>query len=456
MKKEYYFFTTRKPKNLYNFLVIPAKKDAEKILKKKLKILYITEKFPTLDFVIFAVYLFFNGTIFNNIRLINTYYKGYLVGRYVLSTSLRLNNPYKNNFKLLLTKLKYLYSAGVILNFFEKFNDKILAAYIDHGMYINGIYVQGFQKKKKIIYSNNYPRGIFRYESKYSKKIYLYDHLIKLKPFKVNNKKKLFLIKKVLKNILYKPDFIPWMNNARFIKIKHNDYKKFTHVVYAHSFFETPFIFGFDGFLTYFEWLVFTINELLKKNSKILVKAHPNFYSNITSELVRWDNLLFNKIKSKYQSNRNVFFLDYAVRNIDLLEKIDTKAILITRHSTAVLESLFLNFKVISSSAIYWRGYYQISNQWNGIDDYKNLLEKDWSNLNFCSKNDLYNLSYDLFLNKKNHFGDANWVKLVSDIFKVSVNELNNKFFEKKLDNKKILNIQKLITSKSIGIVNND
>jgi hypothetical protein len=322
-------------------------------------------------------------------------------------------------------------------------------------MYINGIYIQGFQKKKKIIYSNNYPRGIFRYESKCSKSTYLYDYLIKLTPFKLNNKK-LLLAKKILKNILYKPDFIPWMTNTQFKKIKHNDYKKFTHVVYGHSFFETPFMFGFDGFLTYFDWLDFTISELLKKNSKILIKAHPNFYSNIKSELIRWDNLLFNKIKSKYQSNRNVFFLDYSVRNIDLLRKIDRKAILITRHSTAILESSSLNFKVISSSATYWRGCYKICNQWNGIDDYKNLLGKDWSNLDFSNKKDLYNLSYDLFLNRKNHFGSTNWIKIVSDNFKAPINKLNNEFFEKNSNNKKKINVQKLITDKSIATVNND
>jgi hypothetical protein len=61
-----------------------------------------------------------------------------------------------------------------------------------------------------------------------------------------------------------------------------------------------------------------------------------------------------------------------------------------------------------------------------------------------------------LFLNRKNHFGSTNWIKIVSDNFKAPINELNNEFFEKNSNNKKKINVQKLITDKSIATVNND
>ena len=32
--------------------------------------------------------------------------------------------------------------------------------YFDHGVYLNGLYIEVFAKEKKIVYTNNFPRGL--------------------------------------------------------------------------------------------------------------------------------------------------------------------------------------------------------------------------------------------------------------------------------------------------------
>ena len=64
------------------------------------------------------------------------------------------------------------------------------------------------------------------------------------------------------------------------IKFKKNNrkFEKITHLIYAHSFTDGQMLYGYDGFINVYDWLIFTINELSKnKNNKIMIKAHPFF-----------------------------------------------------------------------------------------------------------------------------------------------------------------------------------
>ena len=72
---------------------------------------------------------------------------------------MRYAGHYNSQILINLKKLKYILIVDKILQNIENFPEEAKAAYIDHGMYLNGIYFQGLQKKKIIIYTNNYPKG---------------------------------------------------------------------------------------------------------------------------------------------------------------------------------------------------------------------------------------------------------------------------------------------------------
>ena len=79
-------------------------------------------------------------------------------------------------------------------------------------------------------------------------------------------------------------------------------------------------LFGFTGFPTIRDWFEFHLDFFAKKNIKLLVKPHPNFYDikvldkkNISKkfkELSKLDYVIFKKIKNKYSKFDNITFLD--------------------------------------------------------------------------------------------------------------------------------------------------
>ena len=81
--------------------------------------------------------------------------------------------------------------------------------YIDHGMYLNGIYFQEISEKNMIIYTNNYPKGFCVFDFRKNNKIKQYSELMALNN-KYNSKKKLLMPREKSK-ILKKPTLIPWM-----------------------------------------------------------------------------------------------------------------------------------------------------------------------------------------------------------------------------------------------------
>ena len=159
-------------------------------------------------------------------------------------------------------------------------------------------------------------------------------------------------------------------------------FQNIDYVIYAHSFVDGQLFYGYDGFSNLFEWLDFTIDYLLKKKKKILVKGHPNFYNKTLGDISYQDSKLFEKIIKKY-SNSNIIFINEALKNSLLLKNIDKKTIIISHHGTALLESTFLGYKTICSKYCIWDDKFHISNQWSNIKDYKRLLDKKYNSLRF-------------------------------------------------------------------------
>ena len=64
------------------------------------------------------------------------------------------------------------------------------------------------------------------------------------------------------------------MYYTKYNSIDNKDYKKYKYIIYAHSFTDSQLEYEYDGFVNTLEWLVFTVNELRKKN-KFYHKSSP-------------------------------------------------------------------------------------------------------------------------------------------------------------------------------------
>lgn len=454
MSKKFYFFSTREVKNLYNFIVPVACNHAEKITKKDLDIIYPKKYFPSFQFISFIFKILINGVLLNDKKFIYCNYSGFLIGRYVLSHAMRYTGYYKNRLTFLFNKFKYLIVVDKIVQNILNIPPETKAVYVDHGMYLNGIYFQGFQKKKLIIYTNNYPKGFCSFDfRKYKGKIIQYSNLMALKKNVLNASKK-NEVKKKLKLITNKTSNIPWMKNANFLKMKKiKNLKRVTHLIYVHSFLETQYMYGYDGFISYEEWLEYSIDHLIKRDNFIIVKAHPSFFVRDLTNFNAYDLSIFNKIKDKYSSNKKIIFIDYPLQNLHLLKKISKKTVIISRHSTAIIEAVYLGFKIIASSENFWdTKKLTLCNTWYDLKEYKKILFKSWSELFYSKKNDLLSVSYDLFCRKSFSLGRDYFIKLISKNYNIPIDQVEFKIKYKLKNKKKLKKIQNQILKNSISI----
>lgn len=296
MKK--FFLTTRRVSkdldNSYDLLVNSAKKNYEDICKIRTELIFLKlDKSIKVKVFIFFFYKFF-CILLNKKSIFKLKFKDIELSTYIIAQIYRNYKSYKS--KLIFYKNLFinLYTAARIISTVERLPNNIVAAYLDHGTYINGILFQCLSKKKIVIYSNHLPKGIFKINFKKVKKKITYNKVIQLnKSYNLNDKQKK-LVKIILNNMIHKNEVLPWIKRTSYQKELKNDYLDFTHVIYAQSFTDAQLIWGNDGFLNTKDWLLFTIEELLKdKKNKILLKSHPNFYNKSMGNQAVWDKIIF-------------------------------------------------------------------------------------------------------------------------------------------------------------------
>ena len=400
---------------VYDIIVSSIIHKEEKIFGSKIEILKTKKKkICSFSFFYFLIKNFFLLNFFFKKKILYLNYKNCNIGIHVLANVYRNIKSYNNIFYYYYNLFTDLYLAGAIVDHAYKISNNIKIAYIDHAGYLNGLYFRVFALRKKIVYTNNYPRGIFFIDFKKKKNIYLNSNDKALKLFiskKVKiinyNKNKLF-VDKIIKN----PHTVPWMASTKFKKRTNINFQLLTHVIYCHSFVDGQLWFGNDGFANLKEWLIFTIEKLSCSQNKVLIKAHPNFYNASIDHISKWDREIFNRIKKKYESE-DIIFLNEPIRNGDLLKNTSKKTLLISHHGTALLEGLFSGFKCISSSSTFWDVNLKLTNSWSSQDEYSRLLEKDFYSLNFPRRSDLSFVSEELFLNPVAESGKKYWSKIL-------------------------------------------
>jgi hypothetical protein len=154
-----YFLTTRKD-YIYKIFSYASKKNLEKKIKEKLELVLIKKNTPDLDYIYFFIKCFIFGKLRKK-KIIEINYQDFRVGRYLIPAIYSDYNSYLSQWSYFKNLIIKFFICGSIIK-----NAKIIAknakgAYIDHAIYLNGLYLEFFLKKKIHVYSNNYPRGIY-------------------------------------------------------------------------------------------------------------------------------------------------------------------------------------------------------------------------------------------------------------------------------------------------------
>ena len=136
-----------------------------------------------------------------------------------------------------------------------------------------------------------------------------------------------------------------------------------TVVVLAHCFFDSPHIYRDLLFPDFYDWLTFTLDELLLQNDlTVLVKQHPNGLPQ--------NDEIFEEFRKKYDGTK-IKFIDKKTSQLQIINS-KPKAI-ITAYGTAAAEFSYKDFPVIT---IYDNPFtaYDFTHLAKSMSEYKGLL----------------------------------------------------------------------------------
>jgi len=437
------FLSTQAPFSVYKLIVNSCKFNAEKRVRKKLQVKVIKyKKYPSINYLFYFILFIISGRIFSKQHRLYANFFNIEIGRFITATTFKDARSYTNKFYFYKNYLKNFYKAGVIINSAEYYskNIKFDFIYIDHCGYMNGI-LYSFFAKKKFIYTNNYPKNIFL---THKKSFNFYEKNLRVqKDKKKINKSILSKSKRLVDKLINKPGTIPWLAYAKFDKFKKiPKIEQYEYIVYAHSFTDGQLWLGNDGFENSYDWLDFTLKNLISRNKKVLIKCHPNYFNKVFGTTAIWDNQIFKNLYLKYKNNKNLYFIKRPVLNSEIMKKINKKCIAVTHHGNVVFELAHLNFKIIGSKSTIFSEDHKITNDWANPKEYLDLLYRPYEELKHADKEDLYNLVNNLFYNPKGFYGKntINFVteRLLSKKLKkllMTRSRFNNDVFQKNLDN---------------------
>ena len=455
------FLSTRNYDYFYKFIVSASKISCESLLKEKLPFLLFKKSlFPSLNYIFFLIRIIFSGKIFKENRD-QIIFNGIEIGRFALAKTYADFECYLNQFKFYKVLIKNFLHIGILISscvqYYNKYN--IRGVYIDHCGYLNGVLYSFFAQKKLLIYTNNYPLGIYFVNFKKRKKIYSINHesflKISLKK-KINNLQKKKCLGQ-LSNMTKNKRFIPWLKKANFKSLDNLDYQTYDYVIYTQSFVDGQMWYGYDGFENSMQWLKFTLDEFIGTTKKILIKPHPNFYNNSNGELATWDRSIYLEIVKKYEKNQNFVFLKKPIHNYILLKKLRKDCVIISQHGSVILETSYMNFKSISSTCNFFDKKFKISNVWDNKKKYSMLLKRKYQNLHSPNRDHLLELIYALFYFYHSEYHKNFYVNIIKRKLGLSKKMYEKKFFHKartKVSNAKKIKFNKYVKLKENIIIN--
>jgi hypothetical protein len=346
-------------------------------------------------------------------------------------------------------------------NYFKK--HKIIAVSASHGVYSFAIplriglsknidcfnpsesklYNFKYLKKDKFISSTSPYQDALYYKkifSKFSKKKKIESLVLGKKIFE----------KKVKHN--FQLHYVKKKKIKKFIKKKSN---KAGILIMAHSFFDSPHVFGKNLFTDFKQWLIY-LEKLSSKNKDKYdwyIKSHPNVFDLTTKEILQY-----------VKKNDHIKVID---RNSSYSEfkKLNIKAIL-TTYGTVSAESFAHNIISINASRANRYRDFTFSLSPKNLKEYEDMILNFKKNekkiFSKKSMNEIYLLNYfqEYYFNKNYLFINfekyANSKKKSQHIYSDDFYIDWLKEFNKNLDKKIKIRINKFLKSKSYTIINSN
>jgi hypothetical protein len=227
--------------------------------------------------------------------------------------------------------------------------------------------------------------------------------------YKHRNKKYLINGEQILKDIIsgknkyfYLKKNIYKKNNKTFALNKN---KKIKIIIFCHSFFDSPHVFGNSFFTDFYEWLDFLFRLIPDTKYDWYIKGHPAFTN---KENIIIDNFLI--------KNNSVTKIPSDISNLELIQQ--GINFVLTVYGSAASEFPYFGVNVINASRIHPHIDYNFSITPKNLSDYKNILLNLDKIKKRINKKQLYEFHF-----AKHYFNNNSIID--TDIYKIY--QLNNK-----------------------------
>jgi len=298
--------------------------------------------------------------------------------------------------------------------------------------YLDGILLDFFLPKKGVKIYTKDPNGLICIKRNFYNLSDFFKNLFTQSRQKVLNYKN---INKYMKNRLTNPTktifYYQSDNNDKILTINRNRNKKKKNlIIYTHSFTDAQMPFGFTGFKSVLDWLVYTLNIVSKfSNINIYLKVHPCMFNSSSNSIIKtMDQHIWHNIKNKIP--KNIKIIENTITNNDFLDFFPKdNTVLISHHGNAIIEGSYLGFRTISSYASPWFDNYTFSNVWYNKQEYLSLLKKACTSINKLSESDdsVFRFIQDRYLANYGLYSDKSYLEIISKFLKISLKKVINK-----------------------------
>jgi len=393
--------------------------------------------------------IYFFVFFLNTKKLIDFEIEGVNIGIAAYSSTLRNYKVYSSKPLLAFRLLSQFILATIAYTSSLRIAQNAEAVYIKDIAYRSRILFDVCMVKNVRVYMHTYPFGLVYLENSKFTSLNIVKYPYPKAQFNDNQ------YHDYMTNRIQSPEkSIPYYHAEKTNKDFHLDVDKDESIVliYAHSFTDAQLYFGFDGFTNVLDWLNFTLDNLIQKNIRIIIKGHPNFWAvGFAAPIIAWDIKIWKDVQLKYKKFNNIEFIDFPVSNNEVLSKLDKEnTVIISHHTNAIVEAAYLGFKTISSACSPWGdNYYSFCEIWDSKKSYLDLL-RNIESIRPPVESKLKNFVYDKYMYDLCYHGKLVWYSQLASELGLKVSEVIRDPTIITLD--KFINYEKTIKNISLNI----
>ncbi len=445
------FFSTASPEIMlsHRIIVEAALRHEEQIRQESLRVHKHIAKISIdsfLGFIGILLRTILRGTLFGT-SAVNIRYRSISIGKYAVSMALRHPRAYLNKLIYYYRLIKYLLACIRNVDNFISIKKDVVACYVNDPTYTNGVYAELAGKFGIPLYHNMYPYRLSRFL--FSEGGDAIDAFV-VHPQTDGIASREEMGREIIERIIASTEKIEYMATVEF---ESRDLPPFDAdvIVYAHSFTDAQHSYGGDStFLSMYDWLLFTLNEL--RDKKVILKAHPAFFKRgYAAQVIEWDRKVFERLVKRIADQRNLMVIDWPMRNAELLTQVKRDCILISHHGNALLEGAGLGFRCISSAAAAWKKY-PLFNTWATRQQYECLLRNPEMN-EMTDLKALYGYMFDLYKGQRSFFHTDSWRHVVARETGIPASEISrNQSILKKLSVDEIAQVTDAVSERICNV----